>query len=135
MLAIVAIGVALTLAVIVQGVRGKTQAFPVACYPTFATPAPSEIVDLAVDVGDRTYRLPRRRRPDEWGMVWRLAGLYGDPLDRGALEAFARATAREAFVGTSSGARVVVESYDVSPEAWGAPPRRRVTLLELRPAP
>jgi len=128
--ALIALGAALTLAIAIQGARGKTQAFPFACYPTFAAPAPSEIVDLAVDVDDRTYRLPRRRRPDEWGMVWRLAGLYGDPLDDRALEAFAVAAmgADASRLSSAKRVRFVAEAYDVSPEAWASPARSRTTL-------
>jgi hypothetical protein len=111
-----------TLAIVVQGVRGQTQSFPFACYPTFATLAGDEIVDLAVDVDGKTYRLPKNRRQDEWGMVWRLAGLYGDPIDHDALRAFAKAVAP---VGD---ARVYAEAYSVHPDAWSNPPRRRWLL-------
>jgi hypothetical protein len=113
-----------TSAIVVQGARGETQAFPFACYPTFATIAGDEIVDLAVDVDGKTYRLPRVRRPDEWGMVWRLAGLYGDPIDPERHRAFAHSVAPQGR------ARVFAEGYDVRPEAWSAPPRRRVLIHE-----
>lgn len=118
------LGAAFTVAIVVQGARGQTQAFPFACYPTFATLAGDEIVDLAVDVDGRTLRLPRMRRPDEWGMVWRLAGLYGDRVDPERLRAFAKS------VGAPEGASFVVygEAYDVRPEAWGSAPKRRWRL-------
>lgn len=119
-----ALAASFTAAIVVQGARAQTQAFPFACYPTFATLAGDEIVDLAVDVGDKTYRLPRVRRPDEWGMVWRLAGLYGDPIDPERLRAFARS------VAPAGRARIFAEGYDVRPEAWSSPPRRRVLLHE-----
>lgn len=119
-----AIAAAFTAAIVVQGARAQTQAFPFACYPTFATIAGDEIVDLAVDVDGKTYRLPRVRRPDEWGLVWRLAGLYGDPIDGRRLRAFARSVAPEGR------ARVYAEGSDVRPEAWSSTPRRRVLLYE-----
>jgi hypothetical protein len=111
-----------TAAIVVQGARAQTQAFPFACYPTFATLAGNEIVDLAVDVDGRTLHLPRVRRPDEWGMVWRLAGLYGDPVDGERLRAFARS------LGAGDDAVVFAEAYDVRPDAWGKPPKRRWRL-------
>jgi hypothetical protein len=113
-----------TTAIFVQGIRGQTQAYPFACYPTFATLAGDEIVDLAVDVDGKTYRLPRVRRPDEWGMVWRLGGLYGDPIDEGRLRAFAKT------VAPPGRAHVFAEAYSVRPEAWSDPPTRRWLLLE-----
>lgn len=119
------------LAIVVQGARAQTQSYPFACYPTFATLAPDEIVDLAVDVTDdagatATFRLPNRRRQDEWGTVWRIAGLYGDPLDRAKLSAFAESVVPRGAPGRR---RVFVEAYDVSPEAWSSPPRRRWAIL------
>ena len=115
------------LVIVVQGARARTQSYPFACYPTFATLAPDEIVDLAVDVTDdtgatRTFRLPKRRRQDEWGMVWRIAGLYGDALDRAKLTAFAQSLVPEDARGPR---QVFAETYDVRPEAWSRPPRRR----------
>ena len=107
-----------TAAIVIQGARGQTQAFPFACYPTFATLAGDEIVDLAVDVDGKTLRLPRVRRPDEWGLVWRLAGLYGDRVEPERLRAFAR------NLGAGDHAVVYAEAYDV----WGSPPRRRWRL-------
>jgi hypothetical protein len=66
-------------------------------------------------------------------MVWRLAGLYGDPLDRRALEAFAGTAAGTERLERSSEARIVLEAYDVNPDAWSAPPRPLRTLATLRP--
>ncbi|HVJ92015.1 MAG TPA: HTTM domain-containing protein [Labilithrix sp.] len=121
----------ITLAIVSAGVRGQTQAYPFACYPTFATRAPDEIVDLAVDVrgenGVHTFRLPLRRRQDEWGMVWRIAGLYGDPIDRGRLEAFARTIVPPSYNGKR---RWMLEAYDVRPERYGDEPLRRWPILE-----
>jgi hypothetical protein len=115
--------IAFTIAIVVQGARGQTQAYPFACYPTFATLAGDEIIDVvAVDPDSTAHRLARVRRQDEWGMVWRLAGLYGDPIDPERLRAFARS------VGAGDDAIVYGEAYDVRPEAWGSPPKRRWRL-------
>jgi len=112
-----------TLAIVIQGLRGQTQSYPFACYPTFAEPALKEISDLAVDdEGGQTYRLPLRRRQDEWGMVWRLGGLYGDPIDCDRLRAFART------LGVSTPSRFYLEAYDLTPEKYGAPPVSRTLI-------
>lgn len=118
------VAVVFTALIVVQGARGQTQAFPFACYPTFATLAGDEIVDLSVEVDGQAHRLPRPRRPDEWGLVWRLAGLYGDAVEAERLRAFARAVAPPGH------ARVYADAFDVTPEGWSSPPRRRVLLYE-----
>jgi hypothetical protein len=127
---LVAVGIAFGSAIVVQGLRAQTQGWPFACYPTFATLAPDRIVDLAVDVTDArgqgaTFRLARRRRQDEWGTVWRLAGLYGDPIDPARLRAFATTLVPPPMAAAAVETRVLVEIYDVRPEAWLAPPLER----------
>lgn len=125
-----------TIAIVVQGARGQSEAFPFACYPKFdQIPAPY-ITDLAVDVtppaGEtRTFRLPRARRQDEWALTWRTAGLYGGAPDTASLRAF------EARVVPRDVPRVRVtwvrERYDLAPERWGAPPiAREVFFTEVR---
>jgi hypothetical protein len=127
-----ALALAFSCAIVVQGVRGQTQSWPFACYPTFEALAPDVISDLAVDVVRDdgsfagTYRLPIPRRPDEWGLVWRLAGLYGDPVDRRKLDAFARVTAPS--LGPGERHRFMRETYDVSPDARGCPPLERMEI-------
>lgn len=126
----------MTVAIVVQGARGQTESFPFACYPTFASIAPDQIVDLAVDVtsadgSTRTFRMPRPRSQDAWGFVWRTAGLYGDALDPARLRAFERLVAPRA--PTATRVAWVREAYDVRPEAYGAPPvRRDVMFTEAR---
>jgi vitamin K-dependent gamma-carboxylase-like protein len=111
------VGVVLLGAVVAQGLRGDTQAWPFACYPSFSRPAPDVIVDLAVELtvdappGDspggeasgpervlRIGPLPpapgqpragRSRAPSEWSSVWTLAGVYGAPVSPARLQAFA----------------------------------------------
>jgi hypothetical protein len=57
-------------------------------------------------------------------MVWRLAGLYGDPIDPARIRAFASSVAPQGR------ARVYAEGYDGRPDAWSSPPRRRVLVHE-----
>jgi hypothetical protein len=130
------VAVAFTTAIVIQGARAQTQAYPFACYPTFEHGAPAEIVDLAVDVRSTaggeplTFRLPRVRRQDEWGTVWRLGGLYGDAIDPARLRAFASAAVPRDTLASAASMSFVLEAYDVRPEAWGEPPRRRWTIHE-----
>ncbi len=93
------VGVALVACVMMEGVRGRTQAWPFACYPKFSTMPAREIVDLEIDVLDRNgahvriddMRGDRGARPEAiWARVWRLGGAYGDALDRRSLAAHVR---------------------------------------------
>jgi hypothetical protein len=144
------VGAALLVLVAVQGLRGETQAWPFACYPTFAAPAPSAIADLSVEVqapdgSARVLRigpLPARdgapaseaRTPAEWSRVWSLAGLYGVPPSAERLNAFARELTRQRHTPLASGslAHFWLETYATDPEHYGAPPLRRVQLHETR---
>jgi hypothetical protein len=149
--ALSAVGGALSLAVIVQGVRGETQSWPLACYPSFSAPAPDRIADLAVELqldgaaptgtGVRVLRvgpLPpspgARRSPADWSRVWTLAGLYGAPASPLRLQAFGSELARRAepSVPLESVRRVrfYVESYAIAPENYGQPPLSRRLLHE-----
>ncbi len=79
---------------LVQGVRGETQSYPFACYPTFAARVGPEMPDVAVqierDTGERSW-LPRApRSQSEWGTTWQIAGLFGRESTREAKLAFAR---------------------------------------------
>lgn len=89
------VGCGLVSAAFVQGIRGETQSYPFACYPTFAARVGPEMPDVAVeierDTGDRSW-LPRARRTQsEWGTTWQIAGLFGRESTREAKLAFARA--------------------------------------------
>lgn len=133
--ALACVALPFTAAIVVQGIRGATQSYPFACYPTFATLAPDTIVDLAVDsiAPDGTVvtrRLPALRRQDEWGTVWRLSGLYGDPIDPARLEAFAATLG----VPAAEEARWMMEIRDVRPASYGLPPRRRVPVHVRSPS-
>jgi len=144
------LGSALLSLVALQGVRGDTQAWPFACYPTFAQPAPSAIADLAVELQapDGSQRVLRDgplpsgrgqpaspgRSPAQWSRVWSLAGLYGAPLAPPRLEAFARELAQEAGAPLSHGSvvRFWLETYATDPARYGAPPLSRRRLHEAR---
>jgi len=135
----------------VQGLRGETQSWPFACYPTFAQPAPSAIADLAVEVQPpgapvRVLRegplpaplgAPRTpgRAPAQWSKVWSLAGLYAEPISRPRLEAFAAELSSRspaAPIHAGSAVRFYVESYATDPARYGSPPLQRSLLYETR---
>jgi len=91
-----AVGGLLLLAAIVQGVRGQTQSYPFACYPTFEHYAGTSIPDLRIVVvrdDGTSYDLVHARDADgkrtqrQWGTVWALAGVTA-PVDGGRLRAY-----------------------------------------------
>lgn len=133
------LGTCLTLATIVQGARGQTQAWPFACYPDFAQRPASHVTDLAAEVllqsGEwQTWRPPQRRVPQEWGTVWKILGLYDRRPDRKALRAYVeRGVFRSPLRSTLAAPlrmRVFAEDYSTAPEAYGNPPLRRRLVLE-----
>ncbi len=134
-----AVCAALLAGAVVQGLRGKTDAFPFACYPTFAPRPADEIPDLrivAVDAGGSAHDVPHARGGPggvraqvSWGRVWSLAGVTA-PVDRGRLLAYAALVRRadpRAFDGAE---RVEMRRafYAVVPEARGEPPVREDLL-------
>jgi hypothetical protein len=134
-----AVGGTLVLAVVVQGARGDTQAWPVACYPTFEYIAPDTLEDLAAELelsdGRVSWlRAPRARPQGAWGLTWRMLGHYGGASDPAALRAWAEATARaQGRTRTLAQARAVrfwAERYSVDPERAREGPvaRRRLGL-------
>jgi hypothetical protein len=131
---IAAVGGSLVAAAGVQGIRGETQSWPFACYPTFEQIAPATITDLAIEVRrpDGTQvvlREPFARRQQTWGTVWRLLGLYGEPVSTASLEAFAQDLARRQAVSLEpSQLHFYAERYATAPESYGAPPLSRVLV-------
>lgn len=129
------IGVLFTTAIVVRGALGQTQAYPFACYPTFADAAGDEIVDLAVEVlredgAIEVHRMPPRRRQEEWAFVWRTAGLYErGVIDVERLRSFAQVVAGREVIERSRRTVVVFESYRVDPAAWGQAPQRRMEIV------
>jgi hypothetical protein len=132
-------GSALALGVLVQGARGKTQSWPFACYPTFEDLAPSTIVDLAIEAevpGETRHVLrPSPARPAaDWGMTWRLLGLYGDGVVPARLEAYAQDLAARdgegAMLARAARVRFFAERYDLDPARYGAAPVERRVVYE-----
>jgi len=126
----------LTLA-LVQGVRGQTQAWPIACYPTFAGIIGDRLPDLLVETespaGERIRFTGRERAPRtqaEWGRVFRISGVYGSPPDASALRDHALAAAARAGLSITPGSlvRVYRADYATSPEAWQKAPSNPVLL-------
>ncbi|HKO52901.1 MAG TPA: HTTM domain-containing protein [Polyangiaceae bacterium] len=129
-------GVVLTLA-IVQGVRGQSQAWPIACYPTFAAIIGDTLPDLLIEAesstGQRVRFTGRERGPRtqaEWGRVFRISGAYGGPPDAPALREHALASAERAGISVAKGSTLSVyrANYSTAPELWDRPPQNAVLL-------
>ena len=138
--AAIAVGAILVLAVVVQGARGVTQAWPFACYPTFSHLQANAIPDIVVEVerrGATTVRLTGReiavRSQDEWGRVFRLSGAYGDVPEESALRDHARRVVLGATLVPSDAVRVRLYRVEVAtePSRWGEPPAGGVLIREL----
>ncbi len=126
---LVAVGATLLVAAAVQGVRGKTQAWPFACYPTFANLARDTIDDIAFEATDGggrrihfTGREAAPRSQFEWRRVFYLTGANGEALDPPALRAFAKRMAARRGVELHAGRLLALrERYRTAPEAWDRP--------------
>jgi len=136
-------GVVLTLA-IVQGVRGQTQAWPIACYPTFAAIIADSLPDLLIEAesaSGQPMRFSGRERAArtqaEWGRVFRISGVYGSPADARALREHALDAARRAQIALSPGTtlRVYRADYATEPELWNSAPRNLHLLSSFRVEP
>ena len=136
-----ALGAPLLVLAIFQGVRGHTQAWPVACYPTFAALAGDTLPDLLVEAeapsGERVRFTGRERGPRsqaEWGRVFRISGAYGGPPAVAALREHAIAAAKDAGVALAPGSavRVFRAAYATAPELWNSPPRNATLLTSFR---
>jgi hypothetical protein len=139
-----AVGAALLLLAIFQGFRGHTQAWPVACYPTFATLAGDTLPDLLVEaeVPDdaRVTFTGRERGPRaqaEWGRVFRISGAHGNAPALSALREHALAAAERAGIALAPGStvRVYRAAYATAPELWGRAPCNVTLLSSFRFAP
>lgn len=151
----VLVGALLLSLVLVQGVRGHTQAWPFACYPTFEHMQPAHIPDLVVEVVEpdgTTVRLSDRTRRTRsqaaWGHVFRISGAYGDRPDVAALARWGREVALGAGLGLpqvtlppGQGLGLPLEpartlrlyrvEVDTAPSLWGGLPGGGVLLTEL----
>lgn len=132
---------ALALAVVLAGAVGKTDAFPFACYPTFAARPPREVPDLRLVVvradGSREPVQHARsaagvRSQADWGRIWALAGATA-PVDERRLAAYVAEvrTARPASFADAAFVEVARVDYGVAPEARGALPVRETVLATI----
>jgi hypothetical protein len=133
-------GAVLTLA-IVQGLRGQTQAWPIACYPTFAGITADFLPDLLIEAesptGQRVRFTGRERAPRaqaEWGRVFRISGAYGGPPDANALREHAFDAAQRAGIALAAGStlRVYRADYSTVPELWDRAPQNTVLLSSFQ---
>ena len=138
-----AVGALLLVAIVVQGARGQTRAYPFACYPTFEWVAPAEMPDLLIEVqtADGQWRLVPHARDAagyrtqrQWGEIWSLAGVTS-PVDparlRRYLESVAEHEPARSLVGRAMSARFSRVYFSVVPEQRGAPPLAVVPLAEV----
>jgi hypothetical protein len=125
---------------IVQGVRGQTQAWPIACYPTFAEITGDTLPDLLIEAesptGQHMRFTGRERAPRtqaEWGRVFRIAGVYGSPANPHDLREHALDAARRAEISVRPGStlRVYRANYPTAPELWQGAPRDPVLLISF----
>lgn len=93
--------------VLVAGTLGATQAYPFACYPTFARIVPDHMPAMRVELegpnGPRRAldrALYQEAGPRGWALAWRLVGAYGAPSP-GAIEAWWRDAATRAPLASS----------------------------------
>ena len=136
-------GAVLSLAV-VQGVRGQTQAWPIACYPTFAAIIGNTLPDLLIEAespsGERVRFTGRERGPRsqaEWGRVFRISGAYGPPPDERALREHAFVCAQRRGIPLAPGVtiRVFRAEYHTAPELWDQRPQNAILLSSFRVEP
>ncbi len=135
------VGVPLLALAVIQGVRGHTQAWPVACYPTFAGIVGNALPDVLVETEAPNGELLRftgreltPRSQAEWGRVFRISGAYGGPPALAALREHAISSARQAGVTLTRGAEVRVyrAQYATAPELWHSAPLSSTLLTTFR---
>ena len=142
---VVVVGALLLGANIVQGFRGAVQAWPFACYPTFQYTAGNEMPDLVVDAvlpdgsEKSLYRGTRGivyRDQRDWGVVWKLLGVYGGAPHADGLAAFyARLEDTRSAAPPPPNARALRfyrAYFSVLPSQRGCAPARRDLAAEVR---
>jgi hypothetical protein len=126
----------------VQGARGQTQAWPIACYPTFAQTIGETLPDLLMVAtspsGDQVRFTGRERGPRsqaEWGRVFRISGAYGDTPNAAALRQHALLAAQRGHVPLLRAAPIAVyrAEFATAPELWRKAPRALRLLLTFTP--
>lgn len=100
--------------IVLYGARGQMQAYPFACYPTFAWVAADHMPAMQIELeradGSRVLldrALFQEPGPRGWALSWRLSGVYG-AFDRDALEAWWADVARREPVRAALRDAVVV---------------------------
>ncbi len=135
------IGVPLLALAVLQGARGHTQAWPVACYPTFAGIVGDTLPDILIEAeapsGERLRFTGRElvpRSQAEWGRVFRISGAYGDAPALTALPEHAISAALRAGVTLGRGrtVRVYRAQYATAPELWNSAPLSSTLLTTFR---
>jgi hypothetical protein len=137
-------GAALVALVVLQGARNHVQAWPFACYPTFQWRVGSTIPDLvmeAVRPDGTTQVLPDGpgaggyRTQDDWGMAWRVAGLYGQMPSVEELRAYLGHARRKSALDVAVRGAITIRFYrawySVSPGDAGRPPVRAEPIGEI----
>lgn len=124
------------------GASGQMRAYPFACYPTFQWIAGPRLPDLWIEherAGERRWLADSPAhggvRPQaRWGMAWRAAGVYGDPIERERLMGYYRSLPPSVRGDVAPGDRVRFNRAEVSlrPELWRAPPTSLVLLEDVR---
>jgi hypothetical protein len=137
------VGALLFAGAFLQGARGKTNAYPFACYPTFQWVVGTEMPDLMLEV--EAPGRPRtllthardvrgRRTQRQWGEVWSLAGATAR-VDPDRLRAYADAVTRSepgrSLVRDGAHVRCYRAYLSVVPEERQKPARRGPLLAEF----
>lgn len=127
---LVPVGVLLVTGIVTAGAAGAMQAYPFACYPTFAFdpgPSMSALVVDAVHADGREERLPselyRAPGPRGFALEWRLMGAYGDFSEPRLRAWWQDAAQREPLRGRLRGVREVrfaSARVSVNPDDRGA---------------
>ncbi len=139
--ALVSVAAPLFAGILIFGAMGEMQAYPFACYPTFAWRAPDHMpaLELTVVRADGTDDVLDRdvfqeAGPRGWALSWRLAGVYG-AFDRDAFLAWFVDRSRGGMLShaleDAQAVRVARVEIDVDPDGSRAVVERRA-LLTLR---
>lgn len=137
--------VLMALALLERGVRGITQSYPFACYPTFQHRVGPSLQDLRVlaSGAGTEWEIPIARdaagRRDQagWAMTWSLAGVYGVPFSAQRVASYLRSDPRaQAACVQATSIRVELTMRPTAPERWSDPPASVRTLATIPwPAP
>ena len=133
------VGAIMTLFLLERGLRGKTQSYPFACYPTFQDRVSDTLPDMVLTVEDATGKVTEvsvardaagYRTQTSWGEVWSVLGIYGTPPSEPRLRAFVLREVGRAGLSAKR-ARVEVGYFKTNPALWGKPPAQRRLVAEL----